>query len=96
MEASFEPNAFEALEAQFNEVFAQLMGDTSLDKFRQEYEKLYRALTKSHESEKRLIRRCQELNTEIVGNASKVKTALQLSQKDSETINALRKVFFFQ
>lgn len=31
-----------------------------------EYEKLHRALKKSHESEKRLIKKCQELNGEIV------------------------------
>ena len=93
--AAFQANAFEAFEKEFNEVLAQLVGDTSLDRFRQEYEKLYRALQKSHESEKRLIRRCHELNSEIVGNATKVKTALTLSQKDNETIAALRKVDFF-
>jgi hypothetical protein len=70
--AAFQANAFESFEKDFNEVLAQLVGDTSLDKFRQEYEKLYRALQKSHESEKRLIRRCHELNSEIVGNATKV------------------------
>ncbi|KAK2953721.1 putative Cilia- and flagella-associated protein 58 [Blattamonas nauphoetae] len=89
--AAFQPNAFETFEKDFNEVLAQLVGDTSLDQFREEYEKLYRALQKSHESEKRLIRRCQELNSEIVSNAAKVKTALSLSQKDSETIATLRK-----
>jgi hypothetical protein len=90
--AAFQASAFESFEKDFNEVLAQLVGDTSLERFRQEYEKLYRALQKSHESEKRLIRRCHELNAEIVGNTAKVKTALQLSQKDSETITALRKV----
>ncbi|KAH7819620.1 putative flagellar associated protein [Monocercomonoides exilis] len=89
--AAFQANAFESFEKDFNEVLAQLVGDTSLDRFRQEYEKLYRALQKSHESEKRLIRRCHELNAEIVSNATKVKAALTLSQKDSETIAALRK-----
>ena len=48
----------------------------------EEYEKLHRALKKSHESEKRLIKKCRELNAEIVSNASKVQTALKLSQED--------------
>lgn len=62
------------------QVLTELVGDKSLDRFRQEYEKLHRALKKSHESEKRLIKKCRELNAEIVSNASKVQTALKLSQ----------------
>ena len=67
------------------------MGDKSLEKFRVEYEKLHRALKKSHESEKRLIKRCRELNAEIVANAAKVQTALKLSQEDQKTIDSLKK-----
>eukprot|EP01036_Dinobryon_divergens_P058313 gene58313-77811_t len=47
-------SAFEALERDFQEVLTELMGDQSLEKFRLEYEKLHRALKKSHEQEKRL------------------------------------------
>jgi hypothetical protein len=68
------------------------MGDTSLEKFRVEYEKLHRALKKSHESEKRLMQKCRELNGEIVANAAKVQTALKLSQEDQNTISSLKKV----
>ena len=57
-----------------------------------EYEKLHRALKKSHESEKRLMQKCRELNGEIVANAAKVSTALKLSQEDQNTIVALKKV----
>jgi methyl coenzyme M reductase beta subunit len=74
------------------QVLTELVGDKSLEKFRIEYEKLHRALKKSHESEKRLIKRCRELNAEIVGNAAKVTTAIKLSQEDQKTIAALRKV----
>jgi hypothetical protein len=48
-------SAFEALERDFQEVLSELMGDQSLEKFRLEYEKLHRALKKSHEQEKRLV-----------------------------------------
>lgn len=68
------------------------MGDKSLEKFRVEYEKLHRALKKSHESEKRLMQKCRELNGEIVANAAKVQTALKLSQEDQNTISSLKKV----
>lgn len=63
----------------------------SLTEQRLEYEKLHRALKKSHEQEKRLIKKCRELNGEIVNNAAKVQTALKLSQEDQATIGSLRK-----
>ena len=83
--------AFEALERDFQEVLANLVGDKSLEKFRMEYEKLHRALKRSHEHEKKLIKKVRELNGEIVNNAAKVHTALKLSQEDQNTIATLRK-----
>ena len=68
-----------------------MVGDKSLEKFRIEYEKLHRALKKSHESEKRWIKRCRELNAEIVSNTAKVQTAIKLSQEDHKTISSLKK-----
>lgn len=69
------------------------MGDESLEKFRGEYEKLHHALKKSQESEKRLMNKCRELNSEIVANAAKVTTALKLSQEDKSTISSLKQVY---
>jgi len=90
-ELGFESSAFETLERDFQEVLTELVGDKSLERFRQEYEKLHRALKKSHESEKRLIKKCRELNSEIVSNAAKVQTALKLSQEDQNTITSLKR-----
>merc|ERR1719248_252823 len=90
-DGDFEASAFEALERDFQEILQELVGDKSLEHFRQEYEKLHRALKKSHESEKHLIKKCRELNAEIVSNAVKVQTALKLSQEDQATITALKK-----
>ncbi|XP_071828537.1 cilia- and flagella-associated protein 58-like [Apostichopus japonicus] len=88
---SFEDSAFESLEKDFQEVLNELMGDKSLEKFRTEYEKLHRALKKSHDSEKRLMQKCRELNAEIVANSAKVATALKLSTEDQTTIAQLKK-----
>ena len=93
--ASIDDSAFEALEKDFQEVLQELMGDKSLEKFRVEYEKLHKALRKSHESEKRLMQKCRELNAEIVANSAKVSTALKLSQEDQATIASLKKVKYF-
>lgn len=83
--------AFEALERDFQEVLSDLVVDESLEKFRLEYEKLHRALKKSHEQEKRLVKKCRELNSEILNNQAKIKTALRLSQEDQKTISHLQK-----
>ena len=91
VEAEFSSSAFEALERDFQEVLPQLVGDQSLERFRLEYEKLHRALKRSHEHERKLIKKVRELNTEIVNNAAKVHTALKLSQEDQNTIATLRK-----
>ncbi|XP_041369085.1 cilia- and flagella-associated protein 58-like [Gigantopelta aegis] len=88
---SIDDSAFEALEKDFQDVLQELMGDRSLEKFRAEYEKLHKALKKSHESEKRLMQKCRELNAEIVANSAKVSTALKLSQEDQGTISSLKK-----
>lgn len=84
-------SAFEALERDFQEVLSDLMNDQSLDKFRGEYEKVLKALKKSHEQEKRLVKKCRELNAEILNNQAKIKTALRLSQEDQKTISHLQK-----
>ena len=84
--------SFEALEKQFQLVLTELLGDKSVEKFRTEYEKITGALRKAHESEKRLMSKCRELNAEIVSNSTKVETALKLSQEDEATIRSLKKV----
>lgn len=42
------------------------------------------------ESEKRLIKKCRELNSEIVTNAAKVQNALQMNEEDQNLIIALK------
>lgn len=87
---SLDDDAFQSLEKDFQEVIAELMGDKALEKFRIEYEKLHKALKTSHESEKRLMSKCRELNAEIVTNSSKVAQALKLSQDDQASIQQLK------
>lgn len=71
---------------------SQLTGDRSLEKFRTEYEKLYKALKKSHEGEKRLMGKCRELNAETVANRAKVTTSQKLSTDDQQTIAEMKEV----
>ncbi|CBH18102.1 MENG [Trypanosoma equiperdum] len=83
--------AVENLQKDFEEAMAALAEHESFDRFRMEYDVLYRALRKSHDSEKRLVKRCQQLTQELMSNAAKVQAALKLSQSDHTTIDALKK-----
>ena len=58
--------------------------------FRGEYEKLHAAFASSLASERSLTRKCRDLNAEVVENATKVQTALRLSEDDQATINGLK------
>eukprot|EP01083_Nonionella_stella_P070115 187413_1 len=87
----FQATPFEALEKDFRQVLDELVGDKSLERFRSEYEKLHQALKNSHDNEKKLIKKCRELNAEIVTNAAKVGTAMRLSQEDQNSIALLQK-----
>jgi chromosome segregation ATPase len=88
---SFQQSAFDALERDFREVLNELVGDKTLERFRVEYEKLHATLKRSHDNEKRLIKKCRQLNQEIVGNAAKIQTALRLSLQDQNSIALLKK-----
>ena len=80
---AFGHSAMEDMEKEFRKILDELAGEQSLDKFRVEYEKLHRALNVSYHNEKKLLVKVKELNNDIVGNAAKLKMALQLTQEDS-------------
>jgi methylphosphotriester-DNA--protein-cysteine methyltransferase len=79
------------LERDFQEILNELVGDQTMERFRREYEKLHRALKTSYESEKRLVKKCKDLNEFNLQNAARVKAAIKLTQEDSSTIAILRK-----
>lgn len=47
---------------------------------------MHRALKLSHDNEKKLIKKCKELNSDITESTLKVQQALRLSQEESENI----------
>ena len=79
------------MDKEFQELLQHISGDENLEKYRAEYEKLYKAFRVSFDNEKRLVRQCKDLNEMIVNNAASVKVALEMSQEDSATIKRLRK-----
>ena len=85
---------FEGIEQEFKNVLEGVVDDernnTKLLSFRIEYEKLFDALKKSYTHEKFLAKKCEELSSEITKNSTNVKSALQNSQQEQNTIGLLK------
>ena len=87
---AFEQSQFEALEVDFENVLQELGADPQLERFRLEYETLYRALKKSHESEKRLVKKCKELTSDVATTVQKTTASVKLSADDQQQIISLK------
>ena len=85
-----EASSLEALDRDFQQVLQELRGDKGMESFMLEYEKMYRALRKSHDSERRLLKKCRELGSEIIGHQVKVEAAAKLGAEDAKTIDGLK------
>ena len=72
------------------QLLLELGQQPALERFRLEYETLYRALKKSHDSEKRLIKKCRELTQDIGNTQQKTTSAIKLSQNDQTDIANLK------
>eukprot|EP00758_Cryptobia_borreli_P005224 Tbor_TRINITY_DN4785_c0_g1::TRINITY_DN4785_c0_g1_i1::g.17101::m.17101 len=78
-------------ERNFQQVLIDLEADDILETFRQEYESIHHSFVKSHEGEKRLIKKCLDLKAEAISYARKIKAAEDLSVGDHNTIEQLKK-----
>lgn len=85
--------SFDELEGNFNRVIQDIMNDRSLEKFKNEYEKLHQALGNSHEYNQVLVEKCRGLNDEILKNTSKISQVISLSHQDQKIIAGLRNEF---
>ncbi|VDQ10125.1 unnamed protein product [Trichobilharzia regenti] len=73
------------------QVLKELQGNKGLERFKDEYEKLMKAFFRSHDNEKRLMRKCRELKAEIVSNSAKVSQAAKISSEDQNNMAYLKR-----
>ncbi|CCW69922.1 unnamed protein product [Phytomonas sp. Hart1] len=90
-ELSIGDNVLNKLRKDFQEVMEALKEEEGHEYFQSEYERIYLALRKSHESEKMLIGECQKMTQDLLGNAAKMQAAVKLSQGDHSMIEALKR-----
>jgi len=93
MDEADSTTALEVLDRDYQDTLKELSGPKSkaVEAFRNEYEKLYKALLKSHESEKRLVKKIRDLNAEIGANATNVQTAMKHAQEEQQDMVRLRR-----
>ena len=77
------------------QTIAELAGERGLEKFHAEFSKLFYALKRVHENERRLTQKCRQLNDEIAANVSKVSAALEMTQEDGMANNMVRQVNWY-
>ena len=85
----FDAERFEDIEKEFDHFIKEVMGN-QLDKFRSEYQKIYKTLKSSYDGEQKLIKKCKELNNQIYDKASNVRAAIRMASNEVEKISALK------
>eukprot|EP00927_Polykrikos_kofoidii_P055784 TRINITY_DN49996_c0_g1_i1.p1 TRINITY_DN49996_c0_g1~~TRINITY_DN49996_c0_g1_i1.p1 ORF type:complete len:832 (+),score=270.23 TRINITY_DN49996_c0_g1_i1:138-2633(+) len=86
-------NAMGAMEWDYKDTVKELSGAKAqvVEKFREEYEKLYKALLRSHGNEKRFAQRIRDLTAEIAQSTTQVQAAMKGATEDHQTIAQLRR-----
>ena len=82
--------ALRLIERDFERVLQEISNDKHLNDFKRNYTGLFDSLKNSHQKERGLMKKCQELNDTIAENAGKIKAVLQVAQDDSQTIVKLK------
>lgn len=86
----FDQEQYEAIESEFKEFLSDHLKNKDLDKFKQEYQKINKALKTSYDGEKKLIKKCKELISSIFEKASNYRAALRMANNEVEKIASLK------
>ena len=89
-ESKIDTAALRLIERDFERVVQELSNDKMLNDFKRNYTNLFDTLKHSHQKERSLMKKCQELNDTIAENAGKIKAVLLVAQDDSQTIVKLK------
>lgn len=81
---------FDDIEREFKQFLEEIIGNQNLQKFKKEYENIHKTLKTSYEGEKKLIKRCKDLNNSIFEKASNVRAAIRMAHNEVEKISALK------
>lgn len=69
----------------------EIVGTPNLKRFKEEYQKIYKTLKTSYESERKLIQKAKQFISEIWDNAQNVKSALRMANNEADKIEELKR-----
>lgn len=87
----FSQEEFDSIEQEFTEFLSEHLQNKDLEAFKQQYQKIHQNLHVSYEGEKKLIRKCKELITQIFDKAQNYRAALRVATNETEKIDQLKK-----
>jgi len=83
-------DTFENIEREFQDFLQDIVGEQSLEKFKEEYEQSYDRLKLSYRNEQDLIKKCLEFNKQALERAKSFNAAIKLAISETEKIDALK------
>lgn len=81
---------FENIEREFQDFLQDIIGQTPLERFRQEYEQTFELLRGSYRTEQDYIKKCLDLNKRCVECANNVNAAIKLATTEADKIGTLQ------
>jgi len=69
----------------------EIVGVPNLKRFKEDYQKIYKTLKTSYESERKLIQKAKQFISEIWDNAQNVKSALRMANNEADKIEELKR-----
>lgn len=90
-ELIFDPFSYEAEETDCQDTLDELKKQPHLYLFLSEFDKLFKALKKGHESEIRLIQRCKILNADKKRAVAKIQAAMNIAIEDMSSIESFER-----
>jgi len=84
-------DAFEDIERDFKMFLEEIVGVPNLKRFKEDYQKIYKTLKTSYDSERKLIAKAKSLIDDIWMNAQQVKSALRMANNEADKIEELKR-----
>lgn len=81
---------FEEIYEEFRQFLNEIIGNANLERFAKAYKRIYNTLKTSYEGERRLVKRCKELNSQIYEKATNVRAAIRIASNEANKIGALK------
>ena len=83
---AMDKQVFETFSKEMQDFMDRIVGDANLEKLRSDFEKIFKSLRGSYETERRYILKCKELSEKINEATLNFQTVMNASQAEAETM----------